>query len=629
MRLTFILTALTAVGWLAVPVPAAEPTPAGADVPEALRLLPESTIAFFYIPNADALEKDLARFADRTGWNLGPAASPVRDAIARRTGIHDGLAAEGGVCIGFVDPKRFRERYTIYVLPVADWETLLASAKAEMMSPGLYALTGTIGPRFVRRKGSYAVVTSSIRTMDAVSSEPSLAGALQKDTCQRVTGGAPVVYANIHRIKEIYEPEIASWFRAASGKVYDQPNALPYADMLVTYMLGIASLLDQMETIEASLDFQPEGLGADLAIRFVEGGPVAEFFSVQRPGIVPVPTVTDRPVASAVTLRIHPEKRTALALRATRFFLEQAPRPEPLPESTKATVAQAVGAFMESLGENVTFLSAPAEPGMGLEAHVSIYDLVQPDAFQKSVTLLVDAWERLADQLHLYLKFRVEPEPEEIEGIPVVVYRPRLRFGMPAQHVRFHRRLRELYGPEGMVYRVAVVGKKAVVATGSDLTLLRKVLAQLKSGQAPQPSPALRRLGTHLDRNQNIVVAMSLPVYLGGSLIRGGTPVEKIGTVDPGDELVGIGVRFNGTTARLSTYWPHEQIRRARELIARVAPEAERAPESLFAPDETAPPPAQPEAPGGTTPPEKAPASEGAAPPPAPVQPETPAPPVP
>jgi len=618
MRHALVLTALAAVGWLAVPAAGAEPKPAGPEVPEALGLLPESTLGFFYVPNVGGLEKRLAQFADRTGWSIGPAANPVLDAVARRTGIRDGLAGDGPLAIGFVDPKRYRDRYTIYVLPVADWDTLLASAKAEMMSPGLYALTGTIGPRFVKRKGSYAVVTSSIRTMDAVSSEPSLGGVLRADTRKRVAGDAPVIYANIHAIKDIYEPEIASWFRAASGKVYDQPHALPYADMLVTYMLGIASVLDQMETVEASLDFQAEGVGADLAIRFVDGAPVAEFFSVQKPGTVPVPVVTDRPVASAVTLRINREKRTDLALRATRFFLEQAPRPEPLPESTKATVAQAVSVFMDSLGENVTFLSAPAEPGMGLEADVSVYDLVDPEQFREGVRLLVDAWERLADQLRLYLKFRAEPEPEEIEGIPVVVYRPRLRFGMPAQHVRFHKRLRTLFGPEGMVYRVAVVGDKAVVATGSDQTLLRKVIEQLKSGQAPEPAPALRRLETHLGREQNIFVAMSLPVYLSGSLLRGGTPVEKIGTVDPGNELVGIGVRFDGPTARLSTYWPHEQIRRARELIGRVAPEAEKAPESLFAPDEAAPPAAQPTAPGGTAPSEEAPAPKGAPAPPAP-----------
>lgn len=593
MRRVLVLTALAAVGWLMAPVGAAEP-----EAPEALGLLPESTIGFFYVPDVGGLEKRLAHFADQTGWSIGPAAHPVLEAIARRTGIHKGLAEEGGLCIGFVDPKRFRDRYTIYVLPVADWDVLLESAKAEMMSPGLYALTGTVGPRFVRRKGQYAVVTSSIRTMDAVATEAGFAGVLHADTRRRAAGASPMVYADIHRIKEIYEPEIASWFRAASGKVYDQAHALPYADMLVTYMLGIASLMDQMETIEASLDFQPEGMAADVAIRFVEGAPVAEFFSVQKPGAVPVPVVTDRPVASAATLRIDREKRTDLALRATRFFLEQAPRPEPLPESTKASVAQAVGVFMESLGENVTFLSAPAQAGMGLEANVSVYEVVDADQFRRGVALLVDAWEQMADQLRLYLKFRAEPEPEEIAGVPVVVYRPRLRFGMPAQHVRFHQRLRVLFGPEGMVYRVAVVGDKAVVGTGSDLTLLRMVIEQLKSGQAPAPAPALRRLETHLAREQNIFITMSLPVYLSGSLLRGGTPIDTIGTVDPGSELVGIGVRFDGATARLSTYWPHEQIRRARELIGRVAPEAEKAPESLFAPEQTAPP----VAPGGAAP---------------------------
>ncbi|MEA3367692.1 MAG: hypothetical protein U9R68_06215, partial [Planctomycetota bacterium] len=336
--------------------------------------------------------------------------------------------------------------------------------------------------------------------------------------------------------------------------------------------------------------FEPEGLAADVAIRFVDGGSVAEFLSAQKPGRTAVPVITDQPVASAVTVRVDRQKRTDLAVRATRFFVEMAPRPDPLPESTKETVEQAVTVFVESLGETMMFLSAPAEPGMGLEVNVSIYEVVDVKQFEKGITLLVDAWERLADQLNLYLKFRAEPEPEQIAGVPVTVYRPRLRFGIPARHIRFRKRLRRLFGPEGLVYRVAVVGDRAVVATGSDLTLMRKVIEQLKAGGQPDVSPALRRLHTHVSPDQNIFIATSLPVYLGRSLARGGTPRDEIGTVDPGHERVGLGVRFRGTTAELSTYWPHEQIRMARDLIARLVPKAEELPESLFPPEGEGPP---------------------------------------
>jgi hypothetical protein len=284
-----------------------------------------------------------------------------------------------------------------------------------------------------------------------------------------------------------------------------------------------------------------------------------------------------------------------MMVRATRFFVEMAPRPDPLPEATKETVAKAVHLFADSLGRSMTFLTAPAEPGLGLEASVSIYDLSDPEQFEESLTMLVDAWERLADQLRLYLKFRADPEPEQIEGVPLTVYRPRLRFGIPARHIRFQKRLRRLYGPEGLVYRVGVVGNKAVVSTGSDLALLRKVIQRLKAGEMPEPSPPLKRLQNHVPRDQNIYIATSLPVYLGRSLARGGTPEERIGTVDPGHERVGVGIRFRGTTAHLTTWWPHEQIRLARDIVSRVAPEVEEVPESLFPPEGEGPP--EPEGP--------------------------------
>jgi len=560
------------------------------EAPAALAQLPDTAVGFLHVPDVAAVERRMLRFAERAGWDLGAGDHPILDLMGRRTGIRDGLADQGSLCIGFVDPKRYRQRYTIYVLPVADWDALLASTQGEMMSPGLYALTGTAGPRFVRRRGNFAVVTSSIRTMDALLEHGSLTDALHPDTLARASGGGPLAYVNVHRLKDIYEPEIASWFRASSGKVYDQPHALPYADMLVTYMLGIASLIDQIETIEIVPRFEPEGLSADLAVRFAGGGSVAEFIAAQTPGQAQVPIVTEHPVSSAVTVRVDPDTRTDVMVRATHFFVEMAPRPDPLPESTRETVVEAVSVFAGSLGETMTFLSAPAGPGLGIETSVSVYDIRDAEQFERGITLMVDAWERLADQLRLYLKFRADPEPEQIAGVPVTLYRPRLRFGIPARHIRFQKRLRRLYGPEGLVYRVAVVGDKAVVATGSDLTLLREVIERLKAGQAPEPSPPMKRLQTHLPLDQNIYIMTSLPVYLSRSLARGGTEEDRIGTVDPGHERVGVGVRFSGTTASLSTFWPHEQIRLARDLVRRLAPELEEVPESLFPPEEEGPP---------------------------------------
>ena len=600
MRTGLIVLAVALVSTAALGAAPAEPPP------PALALLPDTAIGFLHLPSIRALEKGLKHFADQTGWRLGRGDHPLMDTLARRTGIGEGIDADGSACIGFMDPKRFRQRYTVYVLPVSDWEALLKSTKGELISPALYALTGTVGPRFVARRGNYALVTSSIRTMDALSGAESLVASLAPDTLARVRSGSPVVYVNIHRLTRSYEAEIASWFRASSGQVYEQPNAVPYADVLVSFMLGIASFIDQIETAEAALRFGPEGVATDLSVRFVEGAGVAEFLSVQKQAAAQVPMMTDRPVASAVSARIDAQKRTDFALRATHFFLESAPRPEPLPEPTKAAAYEAVQTFVESLGDNMTFLSAPARTGMGIESGVSIYELKDPEQFRRGVELLATAWERLADQLNLYLKFKAQPDTTDIAGVPVLTYVPRLRFGIPIRHVEFRKRLRLLYGPEGLVYRVAIVGNHAVVAAGSDLMLFRRTIERLKMGAKPEPSPAMQRLGIHVSQDQNVMLALSLPVYLGQSLIRGGTPADRIGTVDPGHELVGIGVRFRGAKAELSTYWPHEQIRLARELIDRAAPEIADIPESLFEPESEAPPaaapgpPQPPPAPGAT-----------------------------
>jgi hypothetical protein len=566
----------------------------------ALALAPKESIAYINIPNLRKLEDDLKRFNKETGSEIGQGTHPVLDLVSRRTGIQDGLDLDGCACIAFLDPKKFRDRYTVYILPVADWDALLKSTAGEEMTQDLYALTGTAGPRFVARRGKFALVTSSIRTMDAVADATRLMEGLAAEPRSRAAG-SPTIYVDVRKIKDAYEREIAQWFRAATGQVYESPEAVPFADMLVTYLLGIANFIDQLETIEAGLNFGPDGLGVDLAVKFLPGASIADFLASETPGASPLPAVTDRPLTSGVTLRIDPAKRTEMAMRITRFFLTEAPRPQPLTDATKKQILEAVETFTGSLGEHMILLTTPAAQGQGLTGEVTIFDLKDVDQFRKGVTLLASASESLADQLDLYLKFEQSPEQTEVAGVPVVTYVPKLRFGIPSRHVQFRERLKNLYGPDGLTYRVAIVGNQAIVATGSDLTLFRDSIERLKAGKEPPPSAAVQRMEKHVSPTQNMFIAMSLPEYLGLALLRGNTPADKVGTIDPGQEVVGIGLRAEKGVAKMTTWWPHEQIRLGRELLNRAAPELAEVPESLFEPTPEGPP--KPGAGTGPTPP--------------------------
>lgn len=573
-------------------VRAGEPAPAPPAVaaPESLALLPKDTLSFFHCSKLQALEDDLKQFGQRTGWQIGGGEHPLLDLIARRTGLTQGVDLGGSLSIGFMDPKRFRDRYTVYVIPVSDWDALLKATRGEEMSAGLYALTGTAGPRYVARKGKYAVVTSSVRTMDAVLEGDRLPSVLKAETLTRAASGGPMIFLNVHRLTGTYESEIASWFRAASGQVYHQPSALAYADMLTAYMYGIVDFLDQMDTVEAGLKFGPEGVSVDMAIRFVPGASVAQFLSSQPTAEMPLTSLTDRTLTSQVVLRMNAVGRARALNQATDFFLEKAPRPEPLPETMKDQVREAMRVFADSLGSEVIMLSAPAGPDLGVVQEVTVIELKDPEQFKKGVELLVSAWETLADQLNLYMRLQPVPDTPPIDGFPVIEYVPRLRFGVAARHVEFRDRLRMLYGPEGLVYRIVVIENHAVVATGSDLTVFRDVLARLKAKRAPETSPIFKQLQVRLPRDENVVIGLDLPLYLGQSLLRGGTPPERVGTLVPGHEMVGIGLRADGSVARGSSYWPHEQIRLARELLLKAAPELAEAPGSLFEPPAEGPP---------------------------------------
>ncbi|MBE3096863.1 MAG: hypothetical protein IMZ44_06985 [Planctomycetes bacterium] len=615
MRLGLVFAALAAI-LSAGAAAAAEPQ----DKAGSLALVPKESVAFFHIPNLGALEGDLKRFGRETGLVIGHGDHPVLDLLSLRTGIKDGIDLGGSASIGFLDPKKYRERYSVYVLPVADWDALLKATVGEEMSPGLYALTGTAGPRYLARRGRYAVVTSSVRTMDAVASAEGIAGALSGETRARAAGPGPMVYLDVRRLCDIYTDDMTAWFRAASAQLYHQPEALAYADMLSAYLLGIASFLDQTQTLEASIRFEADGVAADVAMRFIKGGAVANFLSAQVPASAAIPLPSDRPVESAVTVSLDPAIRTDLIMKAARFFLAQAPRPEPLPEPTKRQVEEAVQMFAESLGPQMTFISAPAQPGMGAETGLTILELKDPERFRKSLDLLAVAWEALADQLNLYVRFESGPEAEAVAGVPVTVFTPRFRFGIAARHVEFRQRMKVLYGPEGLVYRVAVVGNQAVIASGSDKAMLMQTIERLKGGRAPEPLPAIARLQSHMPARQQVAMAMSLPLFVGQALIRGGTPPDRIGTMDAGQEVAGFALQADGTTARMVSYWPHEQVRLAMDLLKRAAPDMAEMPHTLFEPVLEGPP--KPPVPG-----EAAPAPGPSAPPPGPVRVPPPVPP--
>ncbi len=572
---------------------AAEPPPAGAVQEEpssALALVPNEAVAFIHLPPLDALEKDILQFTERTGWHIGHGEHPLLDGLARRTGIREGLDTQAPAAVAFLDPKRYRNRYTLYILPIADWQALLGAGAGEEMGDDLYALTGATGPRFVKRVGRYAVVTSSVRTMDAVAKGDFLLPNLLPETRARAERPGPMLYVNVDRLKRIYESEIASWFRAASGQMYYTPESVAYADMMVTYMLGIADFIDQMETFELALRFGPEGVSTDFAVRFVAGRNVADFLSRQTSGPARIPPWGDASVSTATTLRLDPAARTEFVLKATKFFLEKAPRPEPLPEPTKGEVYEAMQTLLESLGDRITYFSAPAATGLGMVSETAVYELKDPDEFRRGIAMLTTAWERLASQMDLYLKIRTVPDSGEIDGVPVTLYVPKFRFGIPARHAEFREWLKTLYGPEGLVYRVAVVKDRAVVGTGTDLTLFRKIVERVQKGEPGQVAPALARLEPHMPKTQNLLIATSLPAYLREALLRGGTDPDRVGTVDVGSEMVGLSFGAVGNAVEVGSYWPHEQLRLARDLLERVAPEVTEVPESLFEPSEEGPP---------------------------------------
>ena len=135
MKATAWFAPVVAWGIFAAAVFAEEPkAPAAPAAPESVALLPKECIAFIHLPNLKTLDEGLKRLARETGIEIAKGDHPVRDILVERTGIEMGLDPAGSVTVGFLDPKKFRDRYTVYVLPVADWDAMLKGTRGEVPS---------------------------------------------------------------------------------------------------------------------------------------------------------------------------------------------------------------------------------------------------------------------------------------------------------------------------------------------------------------------------------------------------------------------------------------------------------------------------------------------------------------
>lgn len=252
------------------------------------------------------------------------------------------------------------------------------------------------------------------------------------------------------------------------------------------------------------------------------------------------------------------------------------------------------------MGPRFAMVMEPAPPGQGLYRLTETFDVTDPDAYRKLMkqymTKSMDATKVMmakmgpmpglpgmaGPQVSVEADFR--EAAETIEGTPVDVMRIRTIVAPapgapPEAAAQMKKTIDAMYGPEGIVIRMALVGNRGVVAMGDAQVMARAI--QAAKGQTPdlvadpQVAAAVKRvpkdavgaglvsLGNYIYMAMNMVdgmMAASVPPDVQEAAKAEG--LKPLAPPPPADPVV-IAVRVDDRVIRTSLVAPAADIRAA------------------------------------------------------------------
>jgi len=249
----------------------------------------------------------------------------------------------------------------------------------------------------------------------------------------------------------------------------------------------------------------------------------------------------------------------------------------------------------DALGERTASLVEIPEPGQGLYATTTVYEVKDSAAFDVVVEKGVSAVREIVGFVlgeaakspggpKIEMGLQYEEDAETIEGVSVDIIRFDVAMqlpsgGPPEMEEMFSNLMVQMYGPEGLTARVAVAEGRAVVTLGPK-DVMARALANLNSGGAALASqPAIRRALARAPKGSRYVSLVSLPAYayvmsgMYGTMFStmseemGGMSMEHVPL--PEVEMPGIGepvlmaVGVEGRTVRLDVDVPSSELSRA------------------------------------------------------------------
>jgi len=352
-------------------------------------------------------------------------------------------------------------------------------------------------------------------------------------------------------------------------------------------------------SISAAADIQPEGITADVEMDLAEG---SNLLAIAGSGVPVKGYKAGLPKADGLILAIWAGMDWGKAIPPMKGLMK--PIFDIIAEGADEKTRKAIDSMWASyekwggvLGNHFAMVMEVPKPGAGLYQVAETFTIKDPDKYRKVMKDYMETSMEAVDVMmskftamsgvpqvpNVKGKTEYKEAAETIEGVPVDVWRIKFDVSLPPDAPpqaaeQLKAMLHAVYGPEGITFRMAVVGNVAIATMGDPGVMARTIKAV--KGEAPDLSTdpkvaaALKRVpegeGAALISAANY---MYLAMGMVDNMMMGSLPpemkaeAEKAGikplAAPPPTDLITVSGGVEGRTVRVRIDVPQSDIRAA------------------------------------------------------------------
>jgi len=439
--------------------------------------------------------------------NLKALVGPDGDELDIVQEMDEGLPTEGLDPAGplvLIVPAALDETAPILLVRIKD----AAAITGEKAGAGILATKRSLGPEkgersgYVLKMGQWAAVADSA---DAIKAMLRAETKVPLSDAQRASIAKHTAW--VHLNPDSLVAMAKDGIEKVRKQMAEAPNA-PKAPEATMNMLGaLLTLAGDVTRAEAVLDVKPTGITADVEAEFDKA---SDLFALAQSGVPVKDYKAGLPRADGLILAVWAGMDWAKAIPPMKRLMK--PIFDIIAEGEDEKTHKAIDSMWASyekwgavMGNHFAMVMEVPKPGAGLYQMAETFTIKDPDQYRK---VLKEYMETSVDAMDVMMtKFMAVPgvpevpnvkgkteykeAAETVEGVPVDVWRIAFDVSLPPDAPpeaakQLKAMLDTIYGPEGMTFRMALVGKTAIATMGDPGVMARTIKAV--KGEAPDLS---------------------------------------------------------------------------------------------------------------------------------------------